>query len=258
MIELPQGRPAPGSCPPQQKLTALVPPEISRKTRTCAGGFHSCGSRFHQIYPTVCKGKAVWSGSFLKFELATLGIVYIHPEDLCSWYKAFKDLFSSMLVVKPWQEPIPVPQREAQPLVAVSFVAAQPWTPKWRSLWPATSRGKGRPILRCLSAEPTGLESHFFGLQVTHLPSPPRQLSHGESPRQWLCVGWTDVRHAAYPSLWWSRLVTPSGEFPKASWQNWMFAKPKTLKKYELKHQAPFHYPSRFSLRRFQSLLHQA
>lgn len=77
MIELPQGRPAPGSCPPQQKLTALVPPEISRKTRTCAGGFHSCGSRFHQIYPTVCKSMAVWSGSFLKFELATLGIVYI-------------------------------------------------------------------------------------------------------------------------------------------------------------------------------------
>lgn len=116
MIELPQGRPAPGSCPPHQKLTALVPPEISRKTRTCAGGFHLCGSRFHQIYPTVCKGKAVWSGSFLKFELATLGIVYIHPQDLCSWYKAFKDLFCSMLVVKPWQESIPVPQREAQPL----------------------------------------------------------------------------------------------------------------------------------------------
>ena len=39
----------------------------------------------------------------------------IHLEDLCSWYKAFNDLFCAMLVVKPWQESIPVPQREAQP-----------------------------------------------------------------------------------------------------------------------------------------------
>lgn len=111
----------------------------------------------------------------------------IHPEDLCSWYKAFKDLFCSMLVVKPWQESIPVPQREAQPLVTVSFVAAQPWTPKWRSLWPATSRS-----FSVSQQNPWSSKVIFFGLQVTHLPSPPRQLSHGESPRQWLCVIWLD------------------------------------------------------------------
>ena len=123
---------------------------------------------------------------------------------------------------------------------------------KWRSLWPATSRGKGRQILRCRSRTHG---ARIFCLQVTHLPSPPRQLSHGDSPRR--CGDWLDRCQTCSISI---PLKAGDSEwgFPQSFLTELDVCQAKTRKKYELKHQAPFHYPSRFSLRRFQSLLHQA
>lgn len=144
-----------------------------------------------------------------------------------------------MLVVKPWQEPIPLPQREAQPLS--QFRLSQ------HSHEHQMSSSNGGPCGQqpvaanggksfAVEEEPTGLDSKVIFLFAGDAPSIPT-----ETAKSW--------RITAGDSEWGipQRFLT---ELDVCQAQN--------TEKYELKHQAPFHYPSRFSLRRFQSLLHQA
>ena len=198
---------------------------------------------------------AVWSGSFLKFELATLGIVYIwricapdtRLSTICSvpcwWSNLDRSLFQCLRERRN-------PRR--------SFVCRSTAMNTKMEVLVASNQSRQREANPSLFISRThGARKSFFGLQVTHLPSPPRQLSHGESPRQWLCVIWLDRCQTCSISI---PLKAGDSEwgFPQSFLTELDVCQAKTRKKYELKHQAPFHYPSRFSLRRFQSLLHQA
>lgn len=129
---------------------------------------------------------------------------------------------------------------------------------KWRSLWPATSRGKGRPILRCFSAEPTGLERHFFWF-AGDAPSIATKTAKSWRITKAMVVCWLDRCQTCSISI---PLMLKAGDsewgIPQSFLTELDVCQAQNTEKYELKHQAPFHYHSRFSLRRFQSLLHQA